>query len=174
MNIIKVSPRGYCKGVVRAISIAKQCRERYPDQPITVLGMLVHNEYVKNALALRGIRTIEDPQRNRVQLLDEVESGVVIFTAHGISDQARAKAEAKGLICVDASCPDVVRTQELVRERLNQGRRGLLYRKEASPGSGGSVCAERACPSHHQRAGHPRMRRECRDLRHQSDDHVHL
>ena len=39
MNIIKVSPRGYCKGVVRAISIAKQCRERYPDQPITVLGM---------------------------------------------------------------------------------------------------------------------------------------
>ena len=93
MNIIKVSPRGYCKGVVRAISIAKQCRERYPDQPITVLGMLVHNEYVKNALALRGIRTIEDPQRNRVQLLDEVESGVVIFTAHGISDQARAKAE---------------------------------------------------------------------------------
>ena len=44
MNIIKVSPRGYCKGVVRAISIAKQCRERYPDQPITVLGMLVHNE----------------------------------------------------------------------------------------------------------------------------------
>lgn len=69
MNIIKVSPRGYCKGVVRAISIAKQCRERYPDQPITVLGMLVHNEYVKNALALRGIRTIEDPQRNRVQLL---------------------------------------------------------------------------------------------------------
>ena len=60
MNIIKVSPRGYCKGVVRAISIAKQCRERYPDQPITVLGMLVHNEYVKNALALRGIRTIEE------------------------------------------------------------------------------------------------------------------
>ncbi len=140
MNIIKVSPRGYCKGVVRAISIAKQCRERYPDQPITVLGMLVHNEYVKNALALRGIRTIEDPQRNRVQLLDEVESGVVIFTAHGISDQARAKAEQKGLICVDASCPDVVRTQELVRERLNQGDEVFYIGKKRHP-EAEAVCA---------------------------------
>ena len=43
MNIIKVSPRGYCNGVVRAISIAKQCRELYPDQAITVLVMLLHN-----------------------------------------------------------------------------------------------------------------------------------
>ncbi|MEI3146622.1 MAG: hypothetical protein V8T10_01030 [Merdibacter sp.] len=172
MNIIKVSPRGYCKGVVRAISIAKQCRERYPDQPITVLGMLVHNEYVKNALALRGIRTIEDPQRNRVQLLDEVESGVVIFTAHGISDQA-SEGRAKGADL----CQRLVRCGAHARTRARtaeSGRRGLLYRKEASPGSGGSVCAERACPSHHQRAGHPRVRRGRRDLRYQSDDHVRL
>ena len=134
----------------------------------------MHNEYVKNALALRGIRTIEDPQRNRVQLLDEVESGVVIFTAHGISDQARAKAEQKGLICVDASCPDVVRTQELVRERLNQGDEVFYIGKKRHP-EAEAVCAlSRACPSHHQRAGHPRVRRGRRDLRHQSDDHVRL
>ena len=48
MEVIKVTPRGYCKGVVRAISIAKQCAQQYPDLNITVLGMLVHNEYVKS------------------------------------------------------------------------------------------------------------------------------
>lgn len=140
MNVIKVVPRGYCKGVVRAISIAQQCRAQYPEQPVTVLGMLVHNEYVKKALALRGIATVEDPLRTRKALLDEVESGVVIFTAHGISDQARAKAKQKKLICVDASCPDVLRTQELVRTRLQQGNEVFYIGKARHP-EAEAVCA---------------------------------
>ena len=40
MKVIKVRPRGYCKGVIRAISIARQCALDHPDRPITVLGML--------------------------------------------------------------------------------------------------------------------------------------
>ena len=119
MEVIKVTPRGYCKGVVRAISIAKQCAQQYPDLNITVLGMLVHNEYVKKALERLNIRTIENSHKTREQLLDEINDGVVIFTAHGISDQVKQKAVDKGLICVDASCPDVVKTQELVRSCLN-------------------------------------------------------
>lgn len=120
MNIVRVTPRGYCKGVVRAISIAQSCRKQYPHQKITVLGMLVHNEYVKKALEQLGIATVEDADKSRLELLDAVEEGVVIFTAHGISDAVKEKAAAKGLICVDASCPDVVATQELVRSYLKR------------------------------------------------------
>ena len=142
MEVIKVTPRGYCKGVVRAISIAKQCAQQYPDLNITVLGMLVHNEYVKKALERLNIRTIENSHKTREQLLDEINDGVVIFTAHGISDQVKQKAVDKGLVCVDASCPDVVKTQELVRSCLN-GNGVVFYRQTSSSGSRSNLFTER-------------------------------
>ena len=37
MEIIKVAPRGYCKGVIRAVRMAIDCRKQYPDQKITIL-----------------------------------------------------------------------------------------------------------------------------------------
>ena len=70
MKVIKVRPRGYCKGVIRAISIARQCALDHPDRPITVLGMLVHNAYVKKALEEKGITTVEDSTKSRLELLD--------------------------------------------------------------------------------------------------------
>lgn len=50
MEVIKVVPRGYCKGVINAILIAKKTAQEHPDTPIYVLGMLVHNSYVMQAL----------------------------------------------------------------------------------------------------------------------------
>lgn len=121
MNLIKVTPRGYCKGVVRAIQMAKQARQDYPNEKITVLGMLVHNQHIVDALALEGIQTIEDKHKTRLELLDEIEEGVVLFTAHGVSDQVRMKAEEKGLIAIDASCSDVIVTANLVRKYIELG-----------------------------------------------------
>ena len=46
MYVTGVTPRGYCKGVVRAINIVKNVEDR----PLYVLGMIVHNEYIVNAL----------------------------------------------------------------------------------------------------------------------------
>ena len=98
MEVIQITPRGYCHGVVRAIQIAKQCAKDYPDQPITILGMLVHNHYVTEALTQLHIRTIDDKTKSRMELLDEIKEGVVILTAHGIAPAVIQKAEAKGLI----------------------------------------------------------------------------
>lgn len=133
MEIIPVVPRGYCKGVVRAIEIAKKCTKDYPDQKITVLGMIVHNQYVVDALKKLGIQTVEDKTKTRLQLLDEINEGVVIFTAHGISEQVKQKAVEKGLICVDASCTDVIETQRLVKEQLSKGTEVLYIGKKNHP-----------------------------------------
>ena len=133
MEIIPVVPRGYCKGVVRAIEIAKKCAVDYPDQKITVLGMIVHNQHVVDALKQLNIHTVEDKKKNRIQLLDEIDEGVVIFTAHGISEQAKQKALEKGLICVDASCTDVIETQRLVKEKINEGYHVLYIGKKKHP-----------------------------------------
>lgn len=140
MEIIKVMPRGYCKGVIRAIRMAKECTKRYPNEKITILGMLVHNHYVMEALALNHIQMIDDPSKTREQLLDEISEGVVIFTAHGIAPQVIEKAQQKGLICVDASCPDVLKTQALVKAKLEAGYE-IIYIGKAHHPEAEAVCA---------------------------------
>ena len=57
-NIIMVKPQGYCGGVLKAIKMAKQTRLENPDVQITILGNLVHNKYVKEALSFYQINTI--------------------------------------------------------------------------------------------------------------------
>lgn len=133
MEVIKVTPRGYCKGVTRAIALAKQTATTYPDKPIYVLGMLVHNTYVMQALKELHIIAIDDKKKTRMELLDEISEGVVIFTAHGVSPSVIQKAAKKGLICVDASCPDVMRTQMIVTDKLAQGYEVLYVGKYAHP-----------------------------------------
>ena len=73
-----------------------------------------------------------------MELLEEIPSGIVIFTAHGVSDDVIAAAKAKGLTCVDATCPDVIRTHKLVKEHSAVG--DIIYiGKKNHPESEGTV-----------------------------------
>lgn len=133
MEIRRVVPSGYCKGVVNAINIAKKAREDYKDKKIYVLGMIVHNSYVTNELEKLGIITLDDSSKSKEELIDELDDCVVIFTAHGISDKIKQKAINKGLITVDASCVDVLKTQEIVKEYLNKGYDVIYFGKAKHP-----------------------------------------
>ena len=119
-NIITVKPQGYCGGVLKAIENAKNTRIQYPNKKITILGNLVHNQYVKKALQYYSIDTIEDKTKTRYELLDEIKEGIVIFTAHGVSPKVYKKAKDKGLILIDASCPFVLQTQKIVKKYLDE------------------------------------------------------
>ena len=116
-KVTKVKPQGYCGGVLKAIQMAKECRKLHPNESITILGNLVHNNYVKEALTLYDLKTVEDPSKTRWELLDLVESGIVIFTAHGVNQSVKEKAIKKGLTIVDASCPFVLQTQKIVEQK---------------------------------------------------------
>jgi len=117
MNVFQVSPSGYCKGVVNAITIAKKTRRQYPDSPIYVAGMIVHNVYVAEALKKLDIITLE--RENLKQYLDTL-GGVIIFSAHGIAPKIKEYALDKGWIVVDASCVDVLYTQQIIKEKLEE------------------------------------------------------
>lgn len=139
MEIISVVPRGYCQGVVRAIRIARETARANRDRKVTMLGMIVHNQYVVDACTEEGICFVEDPHKTREELLDEIDEGIVIFTAHGISPAVRDKAIAKGLEVVDASCPDVIRTHDLVSSAIDEGYEVLYIGKKGHPESEGTV-----------------------------------
>lgn len=133
MEIKKVVPSGYCKGVVNAIAMAKKARETYPEEKITILGMLVHNAFVSKELSDLNIVTLDDSIKSKSELVDEINEGVVIFTAHGISKQIKDKVIAKGLKYVDASCVDVLKTQEIIKDYLSKGYDVIYFGKKKHP-----------------------------------------
>lgn len=133
MEIKRVVPSGYCKGVVNAINIVKKTKEQYPNENIYILGMIVHNSYVSKQMEDLGVITLEDPNLSKEELLDTIDKGVVIFTAHGISDRIKQKALDKGLICVDASCVDVLKNKDLIKSYLDKGYDVVYFGKKKHP-----------------------------------------
>ena len=133
MEIKRVVPSGYCKGVVNAINIVKKTKEEYPNENIYILGMIVHNSYVSKQMEDLGVITLEDPNLSKEELLDTIDKGVVIFTAHGISDKIKQKALDKGLICVDASCVDVLKNKDLIKSYLDKGYDVVYFGKKNHP-----------------------------------------
>ncbi|TYS28186.1 4-hydroxy-3-methylbut-2-enyl diphosphate reductase [Bacillus pumilus] len=138
MKVIKISPRGYCYGVVDAMVIAKNAAlDKNLPRPIYILGMIVHNKHVTDAFEEDGIYTLDGP--NRLDILKQVESGTVIFTAHGVSPEVRQIAEEKGLVAIDATCPDVTKTHELISEKTADGYDIIYIGKKGHPEPEGAV-----------------------------------
>ena len=132
MRVLKISPRGYCYGVVDAIQMAKRvARDPAVPRPIYVLGQIVHNHHAVDSLQELGIINLDGP--DRMALLDQVTTGTVIFTAHGVSPAVKAAARAKGLNCVDATCPDVTRTHDLVLDLVARGYEIVYVGKRGHP-----------------------------------------
>jgi len=132
-KVIDVYPRGFCKGVHHAIQLAKQARLDHPDEKISILGELVHNKDVSSALSQLHIETIETKGKKRMDLLDEIDEGVVIFSAHGISSNVQDKAIQKGLTPINASCEDVLVTQNQIKAYLQQGYEVLYVGQKGHP-----------------------------------------
>lgn len=101
MEILLANPRGFCAGVDRAIIIVEQALEKF-GAPIYVRHEVVHNQFVVDGLKAKGAIFIDD-------LKDVPAGNTVIFSAHGVSKDVRAEAEAMGLRVFDATCPLVTK-----------------------------------------------------------------
>ncbi|GFR38602.1 4-hydroxy-3-methylbut-2-enyl diphosphate reductase [Insulibacter thermoxylanivorax] len=138
MKVVKITPRGYCYGVVDAMMLAMQTARNFDlPRPIYILGMIVHNRHVTEAFEKEGIITLDG--ENRLEILKKVDKGTVIFTAHGVSPEVRRLAREKGLTVVDATCPDVTRTHDLIRDKVADGYEIIYIGKKGHPEPEGAV-----------------------------------
>lgn len=138
MKVIKISPRGYCYGVVDAMVVARNAAlDKSLPRPIYILGMIVHNKHVTDAFEEEGIITLDG--KNRLEILEKVDKGTVIFTAHGISPEVRELAKQKGLVTIDATCPDVTKTHTLILEKEKEGYHIIYIGKKGHPEPEGAV-----------------------------------
>ena len=119
MIINKIEPQGFCKGVTNAIRIVKETLEK--EKNIYLLGEIIHNKNVIKELTDLGAITISSKEKNRLELLDEIPSGTVIFSAHGVSPLVYQKAKDKNLNIVDATCPMVLLVHNNIIKKINEG-----------------------------------------------------
>ncbi len=101
LNLVLASPRGFCAGVDRAITIVEKALEMY-GAPIYVQHEIVHNKHVVQRLRNEGAVFVEN--------IDEIPEGShAIFSAHGVSPEVRKRAEKRKLQVLDATCPLVTK-----------------------------------------------------------------
>ncbi|HXH65755.1 MAG TPA: 4-hydroxy-3-methylbut-2-enyl diphosphate reductase [Candidatus Limnocylindrales bacterium] len=100
-TLLRVRPRGFCAGVVRAVDIVELALEAY-GAPVYVHHEIVHNTYVVEQLRRRGAIFVETIQ--------EVPSNsVLVFSAHGVPPTVRQEAKDRSLRVIDATCPLVTK-----------------------------------------------------------------
>lgn len=132
MEVIKISPRGYCYGVVDALKAAdRAAKDSTLPRPIHIIGQIIHNRHAIDELSKKGIITIDGP--DRLSILEQVKEGTVIFTAHGVSPAVKQRAQERGLYCIDATCPDVTVTHDLVKDLVAKGYYVIYIGKKGHP-----------------------------------------
>ncbi len=109
-RILRATHLGMCFGVRDAISLA---HTKSQQQPVTVLGELVHNETVLSDLRARGVRFARLPA--------EAATQTVMITAHGTSDRMRAQLRNDGFTVEDSTCPLVHVAHRALRDLVAAG-----------------------------------------------------
>lgn len=138
MQVIRITPRGYCYGVVDAMTMVRRAaQDPAMPRPIHVLGLIVHNRHAVAELDKWGVVHLDGPER--LGLLEQVPSGTVIFTAHGVSPAVKERARARGLNVLDATCPDVTRTHDLIGQLVAAGSAIIYIGKKGHPEPEGAM-----------------------------------
>lgn len=118
-KIFLASPRGYCAGVDRAIGMLDDVLSAYPQETIYVNHEIVHNTFIVKYFEKKGVIFSDD--------LDAIPTGsIMVFSAHGVAPSFVKAAKEKGLRCLDASCPLVIKVHNEAKKFVKEGYK-IIY-----------------------------------------------
>ena len=124
MDVMVAQSAGFCYGVKRAVDMARDTAHR--GEPCVMLGSIIHNANVVAELEALGMRKAESWQ--------EVLPGeTVVIRSHGEKKEVFEKLEELGARCVNATCPNVLRIQQLVAQAQEEGRTPLIIGEPHHP-----------------------------------------
>ena len=124
MQVILAESAGFCYGVKRAVELAQKTAEE--TQGCWMLGDLIHNTHVVNDLAARGVRKTDRPEALGA-------GDTVVIRSHGELKSVLDGLAARGVRCVNATCPNVVHIQELVSQAEQEGRQVVIIGEPHHP-----------------------------------------
>ena len=118
MKIIRAEHLGMCFGVRDAIALAES---KAREQPLTILGDIVHNETVVTRLKQQGVQIETDPAK--------VHTRTAMITAHGASQRAIAHARSYGFELLEGTCPLVHHAHRAVAKLVDDGYHPVIVGK---------------------------------------------
>ncbi len=119
---------GFCYGVERAIDLAYAARKVFPDQPIYILGEIIHNPEVNDQIRAMGIKLLAGKEKE-ADIEDLHEGDVVIIPAFGAELGVMRRLEEKGCKFVDTTCGDVMSVWKRVRQYANESVTSIIHGK---------------------------------------------
>ena len=123
-KVILAESAGFCYGVRRAVELAGKTGQETGG--CWMLGDLIHNSHVVAELAGLGVHKTADPQA--------IGGGeTVVIRSHGELKSTLDALETRGVRCVNATCPNVMRIQSLVAKAGEEGRRAVIIGEPEHP-----------------------------------------
>src|ERR1041384_8626040 len=119
---------GFCYGVERAIDLAYAARKVFPNQPIYILGEIIHNPEVNDQIRDMDIKFLSGKEKN-AEIEDLKKDDVVIIPAFGTEIAVMEKLKARGCQFVDTTCGDVMSVWKRVRQYANDSVTSIIHGK---------------------------------------------
>ena len=118
---------GFCYGVDRAVDLAYETREHFPDKTLYITNEIIHNPYVNRRLVELGVRFL-----GHGYTLDDVTGeDVVILPAFGVTTGELEALKGKGCVLVDTTCGSVMNVWRRVRQYVRDARTSVIHGKYA-------------------------------------------
>ena len=127
MQVTVAKSAGFCFGVQRAVDTVYEQVEKGV-RPIYTYGPIIHNEVVVQDLEERGVQVLEGKED-----LGQLTEGTVIIRSHGVGKEIYDLISAKGLNCVDATCPFVKKIHRTVEKESAAGRQIIIIGNDNHP-----------------------------------------
>ena len=127
MQVTVAKSAGFCFGVQRAVDTVYEQVEK-GIRPIYTYGPIIHNEVVVQDLEERGVQVLEGKED-----LEQLNEGTVIIRSHGVGKEIYDQISAKGLNCVDATCPFVKKIHRTVEKESAAGRQIIIIGNDNHP-----------------------------------------
>ena len=118
MAVTVAKTAGFCFGVKNAVEMTLS----HAGEDVSVLGDLIHNDFVTEKIKNAGIKTAYKPE--------DVGTAAVIVRSHGEGKAIYDYFEQKGITVYDATCPFVKRIHNIVQKAHSEGKSIIILGKE--------------------------------------------
>ncbi len=138
MQIVKISPRGFCSGVVNAWKIVKDTIKQNPECRVFMLGWFVHNQKMLDEVRSDNLFILDDTNLTRYELVKNLKvkpNDILILSAHGTDEKTIKLAKSKGLKIIDTTCEYVYKTHDVIKNGLINNKQVVYLGKENHPES---------------------------------------